>query len=128
MTKTRPVQIKNFGENAVDLGGVTREMFAAYHEEMYKNLFYGVSLLTPSIYPGTRISSYPVVGTILSHGFLLAGYLPVRITFPVLAKILLPQYNDLPPNILIETFIESLSCYDADIIRKAFSLNENKPF
>ena len=129
ITNTHPVQIKFIDENAIDLGGVTREMFAAYYKEMYKNLFDGVSLLTPSIHLGTRISSYPVVGTILSHGYLLAGCLPVRVAFPVLAKILLPRHGDIPPDILIETFIKSLSCYDADIIRRAFSLSENKlPF
>jgi len=87
-------------------------------------------LVTPAIHPGTNFSLYPVVGKIVSHGYLTAGCLPVRICFPVLAKFLFPRHSFSEfPEAYIQTFIESLSLYDADIIRKAFTLSEKKlPF
>ena len=57
-------------------------------EEAYLKKFDGESLLVPAIHPNTDMASFPILGTVLAHGFMVCGYLPVRIAFPVLAAAL----------------------------------------
>ena len=77
-----PLRIKYRFENAVDTGGVCRDMFSAFWEEAYIE-FEGEWLVIPSVRPGVDI------GTILIHGFMVCGFLPVRLAFPVVAAVLL---------------------------------------
>uniref|UniRef100_A0A1X7T2C6 HECT domain-containing protein n=1 Tax=Amphimedon queenslandica TaxID=400682 RepID=A0A1X7T2C6_AMPQE len=47
-----PVTMEFKGELALDAGGVKRDVFATFFEEMYRTLFDGSSLVTPSVRPG----------------------------------------------------------------------------
>lgn len=115
-----PFRIAFEGERAVDFGGVTRDMFSGFFEAMYHNLFDGAVLVTPTGHPGTDFSILPLLGTIISHAYLVAGVLPTRIAFPCLASVLYENRDsDLPENIMISTFIDSLSCHDGQIITEA---------
>ena len=38
-------------ERAIDLGGVSRDMFTAFFDEAYNQLFDGCTLLTPAVHP-----------------------------------------------------------------------------
>ena len=62
--------------------------------------------------------SLPKLGTILSHGYLVSGFLLTRIAFPALANILLGLAVKLPSKILVETFASSLSSYEAGLIKE----------
>lgn len=110
------------GELGVDAGGLTRDMFSAFWEEAYCRFFDGGSLLSPVIHPGSDLASLPIVGRILSHGFLVAGFLPVRIAFPTLASILLGSTITLPDSLLMTTFEDSISCHEAATVRDALSV------
>lgn len=110
------------GELGVDAGGLTRDMFSAFWEEAYCRFFDGGSLLSPVVHRGSDLASLPIVGRILSHGFLAAGFLPVRIAFPTLACILLGSTITLPDSLLITTFENSISCHEAATVRDALAI------
>ena len=80
-----PLRIKFNGEKAFDYGGVCRDMFSAYWNEDYKQFFDGSALLIPVLHPSVDMSVLPSLGTVLSHGYLVCGFMPTRIAFPVLA-------------------------------------------
>ena len=43
----------------------------------------------PTLHPHVDMSVLPQMGTVLSHGYLVCGFLPTRVVFPALAYILL---------------------------------------
>ena len=113
-----PFRIRFEGELAVDVGGVSRDMFSAFFEEAYRKLFEGALLVTPAVHPGMDYSLLPLLGCIISHAYLVSGILPVRIAFPCLATILVSQC-ELPEEVLLTTMINSLSIHDTSVFRQA---------
>ena len=116
-----PLKIKFVNEIAYDGGGVCRDMFSGFWNEAYKLFFDGSSLLVPVLHPNVDMLSLPKLGTILSHGYLVSGFLPTRIAFPALANILLGLAVKLPSTILVETFASSLSSYEAGLIKESLA-------
>ena len=110
------------GERAVDVGGVTRDLFSAFFEEAYVKHFDGASLLVPVDIPNTYSPPFSALGAIFSHAYMVAGMLPVKIAFPTLASILLPNLKDLPNQLMLEAFLDSLSPHDACICREALKV------
>lgn len=51
--------------------------------------FDGGNLPLPAAHPGTGMSKLPVLGAIMSHGFLTCSVLPIRLALPVTAAALL---------------------------------------
>ena len=60
------------------------------------------------------------MGAIISHAYMVTGILPVRVAFPCLAQCLLGTTVAVPSSILGETLIDSLTPYEADIVKRAF--------
>ena len=114
-----PFRSKFVGERAVDLGGVTRDVFSAFFEEAYAKCFDGSSLLTPSDNPLIDSSTLSTVGTIISHVYLITGMLPVQIAFPCLAAVLLPSVSGVPEEVVIECYIDCLSNVDAATLKES---------
>ena len=56
-----PIDIEFESEEAIDHGGVQREMFSAFWEQAYLQLFEGATILTPLIYPQTDTTVFPVL-------------------------------------------------------------------
>ena len=96
-------------------------MFSAYWEEAYKLFFDGSALLAPALHSNIDMSVLPSLGTVLSHGYLASGFMPTRIAFPVLATILLGSNVKIPSSILVESFAECLSSFEAAVIKKALA-------
>ena len=115
-----PFRIKYNEERAVYIGGVARDMFSAFFYEVYNKMFDGASLLVPTLLPHIDISTWSLLGTIISHAFLVCGILPIRIALPCLSCVLLNRGDQLPQEILTETFIDSLSYHDATSFKQAF--------
>lgn len=109
------------GEKAIDSSGVTRDVFSAFFEEAYIRLFDGASLLTPADFPNVEMPPLATLGAIISHAYLMTGVLPVKVAFPALAAMLLPNPGNLPDEILTRSFIDSLSCLDASVFREAMT-------
>ena len=115
-----PFRTQFEGERAVDLGGVSREMFTAFFEESYQKLFDGCTLLTPALHPGVDMSLLSVFGAIMSHAYLVSGVLPVRVAFPTLAHCFLGSNIRIPDNVMVTSFMDSLSVHDAALVKSSF--------
>lgn len=115
-----PVYIIFKGERAVDLGGVSRDMYTAFFDEAYHRLFDGCTLLTPAVHPNINFSSLPVFGSILSHSYMASGVLPIRMAFPCLAQCLFGQI-ELSNDVFFSSLLNSLSVHDTAILKTAFS-------
>ena len=114
-----PFTISFTGEKAIDTGGVCRDMLAAFWEEAYCQMFDGGTLLTPVLHVHTDTSALPKLGTILSHGYLLQGFLPIRIAFPSLVGIIFGPTTDVHDDILLQAFADSLSSVEASLIKES---------
>lgn len=121
--KQYPFRVEYEGEMACDTGGVCRDLFSCFWEEVFLNNFDGEQLLVPCISPEADIqgptSIFKILGTILSHGFMVCGFLPVRVAFPVVAAVLLGTDIVIPDNILIDTFVDFLASHESSILRDA---------
>ena len=88
----------------------------------YRRYFDWSSLLAPVIHVQSNMSAFVVLGNILSHRYLLEGYLPVRIAFPSLASVLLEQI-DIPDKILVSSFADILSSVECQLIKTCLTCN-----
>ena len=119
--KTSSIRVKFVDEKAIDVGGVSREMFSAFFEEAYVKLFDGLSTVVPIDFPNFSSSPLPILGTVISHAYIVAGILPVKIAYPSLCGMLLRNAICLPDEVLIQAFVESLNCHEAGILKSASS-------
>ncbi len=122
-----PLQIKFHGELGFDSGGVCRDMFSAYWEEVYSHYFDGNSVLTPMIHPGINLGVLPMIGCALSHGYLVSGFLPTRIAFPTIGSILLGNSIKVPSDMLIKSFGDSLNPIERSVLKECLSVSSNFP-
>ena len=118
-----PLQIKFLDEMAIDHGGVSRDMLSGFWEEAYRHQFDGSALLVPVVHAQTDMSVFSTLGRILSHGYLLEGFLPVRIAFPTLAAMLLGPNVQLPDDIVTQSFADSLDSVEASLIKFCLTIS-----
>ena len=72
------------------------------------------------VHPEMDTSVLTAMGAIVSHAYLVAGVLPVRVAYPGLAKCLLGIASDIPPWVLTEAFVDSLiTPHEAEVLKKA---------
>ena len=119
-----PLFIKYEGEKAVDEGGVQRDMLSAFWAEAYTRLFEGAKTLTPMIHPGLDMTVFPILGRILSHGYLACGMLPVCIALPSLIGMVLGPSVAIPSKIIIESFADYVSDVERRSLKDALECNE----
>ena len=79
--KEFPFQVRYIKEKAVDIGGVCLDLFSTFWEDSDVKNFDGEKLLVPAVRPNTNKAVLRLHGTILSHGFMVCGFLPIRIAF-----------------------------------------------
>lgn len=102
------------------LVGYAAKLFSAFWHIVYKKFFEGDSLLIPALHPSADMAVLPQLGKIISHGYLVSGFLPTQIVFPALACILLGVTVEIPSSIVVESFAASLSSFDASVVKQAF--------
>ena len=103
------------GEKAVDTGGVCRDMYSSFWESAFIRHFDGESLLIPAVNPNTDMAILPLLGTILAHGYMVAGYLPVRVVFPVLVTVLCSPSDEITDSVLVQSFIDYISLHEGSV-------------
>ena len=103
-----------------DTGGVCRERFTCFWEAAYKRAFDGSSLLLPVLHPHLHMSMLPHMGLVVSHGYLL---FPTRIAFPALAYVLLGFRVNILEEILVQSFVDTLSSLENSVVREALQSN-----
>lgn len=119
-----PLLVKFKEEDAVDFGGVRRDFFSTFWEQAYVKMFDGSALLAPASHAGIKRSDFPVLGRVLSHGYLSCGFLPTRIAFPVLAGSLLGPSVPIDRDMLVQSLSDFLSTVDFKTIFDALKLKE----
>lgn len=72
-----PFRIAFDDEDAIDTGGVTRDMFSSFWKFAFEKFFDGSGSLVPATHPNVDMQMLPMIGKILSHGYLACGFLPV---------------------------------------------------
>ena len=119
-----PIEINYGSEQAIDDGGVQRDMYSAFWEEAYSSVFEGATTLIPMVHPQIDMSVFPVLGRILSHGFLVCGDLPVRIALPsLLAMILGPTVKDVS-KVLLDAFLDYVSSTERMVFKDALECKD----
>ena len=115
-----PFRIAFDDEQAVDTGGVSRDLFSGFWSAACKQHFDGSCTLIPAVHPHIDMAIFPLLGCILSHGYMASGFLPVQCAFPTLAAALLGPAIKIEDNILVPNFIEHLSVYDSSVLKSAY--------
>ena len=110
------------GERAFDAGGVCREVFSCFWKLAYPKHFDGERLLVPSICPGMKKCEMTTLGTIISHGYLVCGFLPIRLALPVIVGTLKGPNVDIPDAIVIESLVDYISVYESALLREALKI------
>ena len=104
----------------MDMGGLYRDMLSSFWDEAYRQFFDAGS---PVLHPQLDVQVLPLLGKILSHGYLGTGFLPVSIAFPVLVAILL-KCTEMSDQILISAFLQAVSAVDADLLTRCLCATE----
>ena len=94
-------------------------MFSAFWEISYLRAFDGGNVLTPAIHPHMNMAIYPVLGTILSHGYISCAFLPICIAFPTIVSCLKGPVVQVPDSILLESFMDYVSTFEGTVLRNA---------
>ena len=119
VVREHPFKIKFTQERAIDAGGVGREAFSGFWEAVYRKMFDGAALLVPALHHKIDVNAFPILGKIISHGYLTCGYLPLRVAFPVIAAVLLGPLVIIPDSIILESFVDYLVEYEGQLLRCA---------
>lgn len=120
-----PISVSFRTEKALDFGGVSREMYSSFWEQAYIMLFDGDSLLIPLVNSlESDVKVYKILGEIISHGYLVCGHLPVRIALPTLIGMLLGPLTQIPPQLLIGTFLDYISSIEKEKLKSALDSPE----
>ena len=122
-----PLFIAYNSEKAIDGGGVTRDMFSAFWNEAYRNLFDGATMLVPFVHPKTKMANFPTIGRIISHGYLAGGILPVRISLPSLLAMLIGPTVDIPKSFLLDALMDFISKPERDSVISSLRLKAFAP-
>ena len=123
-----PLKITFEREKAIDIGGVSREMLSAFFDALYTKYFDGSGLLYPVVNPHIKTYDLRLLGLIMSVAYISTGVLPMRIAFPCLSSMLLPNPGKLQCHIFIDALKNSVSIHDASVIEEALQrvhLNES---
>ena len=63
----------------------------------------------------------PTLGTIMSHGYLTCGFLPIRLALPCIIHVVRGQVS-IPNALLAESFADSLNVHEAGIVKDALAV------
>ena len=85
-------------------------------------MFEGATLLTPLLHAQTDLGMFPVLGKIISHGYLVSGYLPVRVSLPSLLLILLGPNIDIPRSFLLDALLDYVSENEREKLKSALRI------
>ena len=59
-----------------------------------------------------------LLGKILSHGYLVSGFLPLRVAFPSLAGMLLGPTCQIPAGLVFDSYVDSISTVEGNVLRE----------
>ena len=117
-------------ENGSDFEGLTREFFTLFWFQCTQqhHSFIGRTERIPTFHnsPRSNISTWHLLGRILTHGFILTGYLPSGFCR---SSLFFCITNTIPDNQLcMQPFINSIPDTDMHLINRALSYSGNNTF
>ena len=65
-----------------------------------------------------------VLGRVLSYGYISSGFVPVKISFPTLAAILVTSFSEITAEMFLQSFKDYLTQVDLFTIKDAFCQKE----
>ena len=64
-------------------------MFSGFWSCAFEKFIDGSGSLVPATHPTVDMSVFPILGKSLSHGYIACGFVPLHISYPVIAAVLL---------------------------------------
>lgn len=104
--------------------GVCRDMFSAFWERAEAKLFEGNTAKVPVLTPDS--TSYFQLGRILSHGYILTGYLPLFCAKAFFIS-LLPTVQTVESEIIMESFLDYIDEPEAEAVKKCLQSASGDP-
>ena len=89
-------------------------MLSAFWINVYARLFEGAKTLIPMVHSGLDMSIFPILGWVVSHGYIACGVLPVRIALPSLIIMLLWPTIHIPSNLIVQSLADYMSDVERD--------------
>ena len=71
----------------------------------------------PAIIPNTNMSTLPLLGKILAHGYIVVNYLPIHVAFLVLSTVLCSPAEEITDSVLVQSFIDYISLHEGSVLR-----------
>ena len=78
-------------------------------------------------HPGIRSDLLSILGAALSHGYLVTGFLPVRVVFPSLVAILKGPHVQIPASALRSCFVDYVSTVVSNMLNTAIKCQTSFP-
>ena len=122
------LEVEFEGEDAIDCGGVKRDLFCSFWEQILNNqtynLFTGHSAKVPVFNPANAevaVKKLPILGRILSHSYILTGCFPTSISIVSVIGLFLGCDIDLEDDHLLESFFEFLPPPESQLLKTAMT-------
>ena len=105
----------------MDVSGLTKEFFSLFWKTLSSKVMYGAKELYIQSKPDLLYDSvdYEIFGRILVHGYILTGYLPIRLNNATLYHVLTGRKPS--KDILKSSFLNCLSRADQDLVVNALT-------
>ncbi len=112
----KELRVRFRGESGVDGGGLSRELFPAFWQSAEQRVFEGHVEKIPLVTPETA-DLFLLMGTILSHGYVLTGYFPLYFA-KTLTSELMCENNDLVHDLLYQSFLGYIDATESEAVTK----------
>ncbi|XP_060595088.1 uncharacterized protein LOC132749376 [Ruditapes philippinarum] len=119
---TSRITVKFIGEEGMDCGGVTNEMFTTFWYRAQEEFFIGCEAVVPYLPPQrfTDDSKYQVLGRILSHSIAVMKEFPIHMCKSTIIAMIY-ETTDVSAENLFEDFLYFLDSHDRNLVTTAIN-------
>ena len=105
----------------MDCGGVACDMFSGFWEEAIKKVLMDLTWMIPAIHSEIDMQVFPILGLLLSHGFLACSYLRIcnNCLFSLSHYAAWPRYSCSRLHLVKHNFPDLLTNLKSSIVREA---------
>ncbi|XP_060577479.1 uncharacterized protein LOC132734702 [Ruditapes philippinarum] len=116
------ITVKFIGEEGMDCGGVTYDMFTTFWYRAQEEFFIGYEAVVPYLPPQrfTDDSKYRVLGRILSHSIAVMKEFPIHMCKSTIIAMIY-ETTDVSAEILLEDFLYFLDSHDRNLVTTAIN-------
>lgn len=116
------VTVRFMGEEGMDCGGVTYDMFTTFWSRAQETFFIGYEAVVPYLPPHRFIedSKYRVLGRILSHSIAVMKAFPIPICKSTIIAMIY-ETTDMSADTLLEDFLYFLDDHDRSLVTSAIN-------